>query len=94
LEFVFNVKKVGTSRISNSRVFHIFIVDGKNGFYCENYIVERNMFLTGIREYNNDLAIYELTLSFGNEILNDEKNTKIFLHVHKFIQNTGRFTVK
>jgi hypothetical protein len=35
------------------------------------------MFLTGIREYNNDLAIYELTLSFGNEILNDEKNTKM-----------------
>jgi hypothetical protein len=34
------------------------------------------MFLTGIREFNNDLAIYELTLSFGNEILNDEKNTQ------------------
>ena len=63
-------------------------------FHCENYIVERNMFLTGIREYNNDLAIYELTLSFGNEILNDGKNTQIFLYVHKFIQNTGRFTVK
>jgi hypothetical protein len=34
------------------------------------------MFLTGIREFNNDLAIYELTLSLGNEILNDEKNTQ------------------
>jgi hypothetical protein len=34
-----------------------------------------------IREFNNDLAIYELTLSFGNEILNDEKNTQIFMHV-------------
>jgi hypothetical protein len=54
-------------------------------FHCENYIVERNMFLTGIREYNNDLAIYELTLSFGNEILNDEKNAQIFLHVRIII---------
>jgi hypothetical protein len=45
-------------------------------FHCENCIVQRNMFLTGIREFNNDLAIYELTLSFGNEILNDEKNTQ------------------
>ena len=63
-------------------------------FHCENYIVQRNMFLTGIREFNNDLAIYELTLSFGNEILNDEKNTHIFLHVHKFFQNKARFTIK
>ena len=52
------------------------------------------MFLTEIREFNNDLAIYELTLSFGNEILNDEINTQMFLHVHKFFQNTGRFTIK
>jgi hypothetical protein len=63
-------------------------------FHCENCIVNRNMFLTGIREYNNDLAIYELTLSFSNEILNDEKNTQIFLHIHNFFQNTGRFTIK
>ena len=45
--------------------------------HCENYIVQRNIFLTGIREINNDLQIYELTLLFGNEILNDEKNKKI-----------------
>jgi hypothetical protein len=50
--------------------------------------------LTGIREINNDLQIYELTLLFGNEILNDEKNTQIFLQVQKFIQDTGRFTIK
>jgi hypothetical protein len=33
---------------------------------------------------NNDL---------GNEILNDEKITQIFLQVQKFIQGTGRFTI-
>jgi hypothetical protein len=33
---------------------------------------------------NNDL---------GNEILNDEKNTQIFVQVQKFIQVTGRFTI-
>jgi hypothetical protein len=43
--------------------------------HCENYIVQRNIFHTGIREINNDLPIDELTLLFGNEILNDEKNT-------------------
>ena len=63
-------------------------------FHCENFIVQRNMFLTVILEFNNDLAIYELTLSFGNTILNDEKNTQMFLQVHKFFQNTGRFTIK
>ena len=62
--------------------------------HCKNYIVQRNIFLTGIREINNDLQIYELTLLFGNEILNDEKNTQIFLQVQKFIQDTGRFTIK
>ena len=62
--------------------------------HCENYIVQRNIFLTGIREINNDLPIDELTLLFGNEILNDEKNTQIFLQVQKFIQDTGRFTIK
>jgi hypothetical protein len=35
----------------------------------------------------------ELTLLFDNEILNDEKNTKIFIQVQKFIQDTGRFTI-
>ena len=66
-----------------------------NIFYyiVKNYIVQRNIFLIGIREISNDLPIYELTLLFGNEILNDEKNTKIFLQVQKFIQDTGRFTI-
>jgi hypothetical protein len=27
------------------------------------------------------------------KILNDEKNTQIFLQVQKFIQDTGRFTI-
>ena len=61
--------------------------------HCKNDIVQRNIFLIGIREISNDLPIYELTLLFGNEILNDEKNTNIFLQVQKFIQNTGRFTI-
>ena len=61
--------------------------------HCKNYIVQRNIFLIGIREISNDLPIDELTLLFGNEILNDEKNTKMFLQVQKFIQDTGRFTI-
>ena len=66
-----------------------------NIFYyiVKNYIVQRNIFLIGIRKISNDLPIDELTLLFGNEILNDEKNTKIFLQVQKFIQDTGRFTI-
>jgi hypothetical protein len=52
-----------------------------------------NFFLIGIREISNDLPINELTLLFGNETLNDEKNTKMFLQVQKFIQDTGRFTI-
>ena len=59
--------------------------------HCKNYIVQRNIFLIGIREISNDLPIDELTLLFGNEILNDEK--KMFLQVQKFIQDTGRFTI-
>jgi hypothetical protein len=55
--------------------------------HCENYVVQRIIFLTGIWEINNDLPIDELTLLFGNEILNDEKNTQIFLQVQKFIQD-------
>jgi hypothetical protein len=55
--------------------------------------VQRNIFLVGIREISNDLPIDELTLLFGNEILNNEKNTKMFLHVQKFIQDTGLFTI-
>ena len=61
--------------------------------HCENYIVERNIFLIGIREINNDLPIDELTLLFGNEILNDEINTQIFLQVQKFVQDICRFTI-
>ena len=61
--------------------------------HCKHYIVQRNIFLIGFREISNDLPTYELTLLFGNEILNDEKNTKIFLQVQKFIQDTGRFTI-
>jgi hypothetical protein len=61
-----------------------------NIFY---YIVQRNIFLIGIREISNDLPIDKFTLLFGNEILNDEKNTNIFLQVQKFIQDTGRFTI-
>ena len=53
----------------------------------------RNIFLIGIREISNDIPIDELTLLFGNEILNDETNTKIFLQVQNFIQDTGRFTI-
>jgi hypothetical protein len=56
--------------------------------HCKNYIVQRNIFLKGIREISNDLPIDELTLLFGNEILTDKKNTKIFLQVQKFIQDT------
>jgi hypothetical protein len=55
--------------------------------HCKNYIVQRNIFLIRIREINNDLPIEELTLLFGNEILNDEKNTQMFLQVQKFIQD-------
>jgi hypothetical protein len=40
--------------------------------HCKNYIVQRNIFLIGIREISNNLQIDELTLLFGNEILNDE----------------------
>ena len=47
----------------------------------------------GIREINNDLSIDEPTLLFGNEMLNDETNTQMFLLVEKFIQDTGRFTI-
>ena len=61
--------------------------------HCKNYIVQRNIFLIGIREISNNLQIDELTLLFGNEILNDEKNTKMFLQVQKFIQDTCRFTI-
>jgi hypothetical protein len=61
--------------------------------HCKNYIEQRNIFLIGIREISNDLPIDELTLLFGNDILNDEKNTKMFLQVQKFIQDTGRFTI-
>jgi hypothetical protein len=61
--------------------------------HCKNYIVQRNIFLIGIREISNDLPIDELTLLSGNEILNDEKNTKMFLPVQKFIQDTGCFTI-
>jgi hypothetical protein len=61
--------------------------------HCKNYIVQRNIFLIGIRELNNDLPIDERTLLFGNEILNEDKNTKMFLQVQKFIQDTGRFTI-
>ena len=66
---------------------------GKSDEHCENYIVQRNIFLTGIREINNNLPIDELTLWFDNEILNDEKNTQIFLQVQKISQDTGRFTI-
>jgi hypothetical protein len=38
--------------------------------------VQRNIFLIGIREISNVLPIDELTLLFGNEILNDEKKYK------------------
>ena len=34
--------------------------------HCKNYIVQRNIFLIGIREISNDLPIDELTLLFGN----------------------------
>jgi hypothetical protein len=61
--------------------------------HCKNYIVQRNIFLIGIREISNDLQIDKLTLLFGNEILNDEKNTKNFLQVQTFIQDTGRYTI-
>jgi hypothetical protein len=61
--------------------------------HFKNYIVQINIFLIGIREISNDLPIDELTLLFGNEILNDEKNTKFVLQVQKFIQDTGRFTI-
>jgi hypothetical protein len=61
--------------------------------HCKNYIVQRNIFLIRIREINNDLPIDELTLLFGNEILNDEKNTQIFLQVQKCIQDSGCFAV-
>jgi hypothetical protein len=44
--------------------------------HCKNYIVQRNIFLIGIREISNVLPIDELTLLFGNEILNDEKKYK------------------
>ena len=56
------------------------------------YIVQRNIFFIGIREISTDLPIDELTLFFGNAILNDETNTKMFLQVQNFIQDTGRFT--
>ena len=61
--------------------------------HCKNDIVQRNIFLIGNREISNDLPIDVLTLLFGNEILNDEKNTIIFLQVQKFIKDTGRFTI-
>ena len=60
-------------------------------FHCENFIVQRNMFLTGIREFNNDLAIYELTLSFGNEILNDEKKYTYFLACSQILSKHRSF---
>ena len=47
--------------------------------HCKNYIVQRNIFLIGVREINNDLPIDEVILLFGYEILNDD---------------TGRFTIK
>jgi hypothetical protein len=53
--------------------------------HCKNYIVQRNIFLIGIREISNDLPIDELTLLSGNEILNDEKNTKFFLQVYNMV---------
>jgi hypothetical protein len=49
------------------------------------------MFLTGIREFNNDLAIYELTLSFGNEILNDEKKYTYFLACSQILSKHRSF---
>ena len=63
-------------------------------YYIVKIILYKEIFfLIGIREISNDLPIDELTLLFGNEILNDEKNTKIFLQVQKCIQDTGRFTI-
>jgi hypothetical protein len=44
--------------------------------HCKNYIVQRNIFLIGIREISNDLPIDELTLLFGNEILLTKKIQK------------------
>ena len=48
-------------------------------YIVKNYIVQRNIFLIGIREISNNLPIDELTLLFGNEILNDEKKLKKIL---------------
>ena len=63
-------------------------------YYIVKIILYKEIFvLIRIREINNELPIDELTLLFGNEILNDEKNTQIFLQVQKFIQDTGRFTI-
>ena len=63
-------------------------------YYIVKIILYKEIFfLIGIREISNDLPIDELTLLFGHEILNDEKNTKKFLQVQKFFQDTGRFTI-
>ena len=60
--------------------------------HCKNYIVQRNIFLIGIREISNDLPIddllYYLAMKFSTT-----KKKKIFLQVQKFIQDTGRFTI-
>ena len=63
-------------------------------YYIVKIILYKEIFFLHEFEKLTDLPIDELTLLFGNEILNDEKNTQIFLQVQKFIQDTGRFTIK
>jgi hypothetical protein len=54
---------------------------------------QKNTFIIGSREINNKLPIDELTLLFGNDVLNDETNAQMSLLIQKFIQDTGRFTI-
>ena len=53
--------------------------------HCTNHTVQRHAILIGIPSINNDLSIDEHTLLFGNEMINDETNTQIFVLVQKFI---------
>jgi hypothetical protein len=62
-------------------------------YYIVKIILYKEIFFLHEFEKLTDLPIDELTLLFGNEILNDEKNTQIVLQVQKFIQDTGRFTI-
>ncbi|KAK6183707.1 hypothetical protein SNE40_011134 [Patella caerulea] len=89
----------------NGDLFHVNLVDNP-ACSCGYDIENANHFLLSCSKYNmhRDAMIAELKmlqlddsllnvdlLLFGNDLLNYESNIHIFLHVQRYIKNTGRF---